>query len=145
MNWGYRIVVAYLLFALILGVLAFKSFRSKVSLVAPDYYRQEIAYQEQIDKIENAANLEHPLTIELDNEKKVLVITFPPQQQQLSGEVTFYRPSNAQMDRFWKITPNHQNQQLIALQTVENGLWKVQVTWKADDKSYYQHKNVYIP
>ncbi len=145
MNWGYRIVVAYLLFMGILGVLAVKSFRSKVNLVAPDYYRQELAYQQQIDKIANAASLKQPVTIEVLDEIHTLTITFPASHLGLTGQVTLYRPSNAALDRIWKLAPNNENQQLIPLQELANGLWKVKVEWQVKDKSYYQQKNIYVP
>ena len=145
MNWGYRIVLAYLVFMVILGVMAYKSFNSKVNLVAQDYYRQELAYQEQIDKMANAANLKQPLTMELVSQNNYLEITFPPHQQDLKGTVTLYRPSNAQMDRVWKLKVNDQHQQSIPLNSLARGLWKVKIEWQAEGKSYYQQKNIYLP
>lgn len=145
MNWGYRIVIAYLLFVGILGVLAFKSFRSKVNLVAPDYYKQELAYQQQIDKIKNAASLEHPLTIELLSEQRLLIVRFPSSQVGLRGKVTLYRPSNSDLDRTWKLQPDQENRQFISLKDMADGLWKVKVEWEANGKSFYQQKNIYVP
>ena len=145
MNWGYRIIIAYLLFVGILGVLAFKSFRSKVNLVAPDYYKQELAYQQQIDKIMNAAALEHPLIIELLAEHRSLIIRFPSSQVGLQGKVTLYRPSNSDLDRTWKLQPDHENRQFISLKDMAEGLWKVKVEWEANGTSFYQQKNIYVP
>ena len=145
MNWGYRIVVAYLVFVLILGVMAYKSFSTKVNLVAPDYYRQELAYQQQIDKIVNTAALEQPVTIELIAEDEMMEVTFPADLEGLTGTITLYRPSNAQMDRVWVLQTDEQNQQRIPVGELPRGLWKVKLEWQAQDKPYYQQKNIYLP
>ena len=49
MNWGQKIILAYLTFIILLVVMAYQSFNTKVDLVAKDYYRQELAYQERIE------------------------------------------------------------------------------------------------
>jgi len=62
MNIGKWIVVAFVLFAAFIGTLVVVCVRQDVSLVSRDYYRQELAYQNQIQRLNNtAALLEKPV------------------------------------------------------------------------------------
>ena len=68
MNWGTKIVFSFIAFAGLIITMVVISMRQDVSLVAKDYYVQEIAYQDQIDKIQNQKALESEPTIKLSQE-----------------------------------------------------------------------------
>ena len=53
MNWGHKIVMTFIVFAAIIISMVVISMRQDVSLVAADYYKQELAYTEQMNKLEN--------------------------------------------------------------------------------------------
>lgn len=144
MNWGYRIVLAYLAFVIILTVLAFKSFRSEVNLVAEDYYRQEIAYQEQIDKIENELALNESVAITWPG-THIMEITFPDGFAEARGNVHLYRPSDAGMDRFWPIKLDAKNRQRIHVADLAPGRWILKLDWEVRDKGYYKQQRIFIP
>ena len=57
MNWGNKIILAFTLFVIFLGVLVYRSVNNNVQLVAPDYYEQELTYQHEIDKLKNEKEL----------------------------------------------------------------------------------------
>ena len=56
MNWGNWIAVSFVCFALFIGTLVVICVRQDISLVAPDYYKQELNYQKQIDRNQNTMN-----------------------------------------------------------------------------------------
>ena len=56
MNWGKSIVLAFVLFAVFIGVLVAVCVREDISLVSRNYYNEELDYQTK-----NASGL--PLTI----------------------------------------------------------------------------------
>ena len=78
MNWGWKICILYSGFALLTLTMVFFAMNQEVFLVSDDYYKQEIEYQGQIDKMENARALSEPLVISYDSLSKNLVIIFPP-------------------------------------------------------------------
>ena len=53
MSWGTKIAFLYLSFATMIGVMVYKSVTQSVDLVAPNYYEQELKYQDKIDGINN--------------------------------------------------------------------------------------------
>ena len=57
MNWGTKITLSFIAFVGIIITMVVISMRQDISLVAKDYYVQEIAYQDQIDRIRNNHDL----------------------------------------------------------------------------------------
>ena len=75
MNWGYKILVVYIVFVLAILFMVFKSSMQKTDLVTTDYYAKELKYQQKIDEIKRADALSAPVKYEIkDNE---LIIVFP--------------------------------------------------------------------
>jgi len=101
MNWGWKIVVLYSGFVVMTLGMVFYFIGDKVDLVADDYYKQEIAYQNQIDKMSNSQALEQPLEIDLDRETLTAKIRFPMEHASagLRGTVQLYRPANSDEDK----------------------------------------------
>jgi hypothetical protein len=56
MSWGTKIAFLYLSFATMIGVMVYKSVTQSVDLVAPNYYEQELKYQDKIDGINKIRN-----------------------------------------------------------------------------------------
>ena len=53
MNWGKWIIVSFVLFAAFIGILVVICVRQDISLVSKNYYQEELAYQQQIDRMNN--------------------------------------------------------------------------------------------
>ena len=77
MNWGYKIVVAFVIFAAFIGTLVGICVNQDISLVAKDYYRQEIAYQEQIDRMANHEALPEKPKVTYKGVREQLYLPFP--------------------------------------------------------------------
>ena len=63
-NWGYSIIIVYVLFVGGILLLAYKSSQQKFDLVQSDYYGAELKYQEVIDATQRAVNLGEALQVE---------------------------------------------------------------------------------
>ena len=50
MNWGYKILMVYVIFIAGILLLVFKSSSQNQDLVTEDYYEQELKYQQKIDE-----------------------------------------------------------------------------------------------
>lgn len=57
MSIGHWIVVSFVLFAAFIGTLVAVCLREDISLVTKDYYQEELAYQDQIQRLNNVAEL----------------------------------------------------------------------------------------
>ena len=143
MNFGNWITVAFLAFAAIIISLVVVSMRQDVSLVAADYYQQEIAYQGRIDELTNA-NAQQSIEVSRKAGEDQLMLTFSEAGSGVTGEVHMYRPSDASLDKSLPLVLDESGTFRIDTSALKKGLWKMKITWKADGKSYFEEKTVVI-
>lgn len=146
MNWGWRIFLLYTLFVLMtLGMVWYMS-RQQVNLVAKDYYRQEIGYQAQIDKMNKVQALIQPPVVEYSPETGYVVVRFPSGHygDALSGSITLFRPSDSRLDVQLPAQPDTAGVQVIPVRSLPSGLWRVQLDWQKDGEAYYFEQKVMI-
>lgn len=137
--WPIGIMVTYAIFMLFLfGYLAFAR-SQRVDLVANDYYQQEIAYQQQIDRIERTNALAHKPYIEYEPVTGVVTLRFPEEIEpaHVQGRLTLFRPSNAALDITTPLRLNAAGEQVIRTQKLRKGLWRVKLQWQQNGLEYY--------
>lgn len=142
MSWGKGIVLVFVLFILGIGVLVYRSMTKNIDLVTSNYYEKELKYQEQIDKINNTNSLKEKIMIEYNG--SVILITYPSVQKSITGEISFYKPSDAKSDFRIKVEPGSDMKQIIQKEMLAKGLWKVQINWAMDGKEYFSEDRVMI-
>ena len=103
MNWGWKITIFMGIYmAGILGVVWF-AMTQEVNLVTEDYYKKELAYEEQITRLKNTKTLENKPSFGLSKDKKLVVLSFPEGLVPEKGEILLYRPSDFTQDRRFKL------------------------------------------
>lgn len=125
-----------------MGFMVYKSVTKNIDLVTPNYYEKEIKYQEQINKINNTNSLETKLAIEAT--VGAVVLSYPFTKSIITGEIAFYRPSDAKSDFKTAIEPGIDAKQVISTASLKKGLWKVQVNWEMDGKDYFSEEKIMI-
>ncbi len=136
-NWGTGIVIAMVLFMIFILSFVYKSLTPEYTheLVSEDYYKDELLYQEEIDKLNNAVKLDTKIT--LNNSDKGINIKFPEnlEYQKVEGTISFQRYSNSNLDFVKSITLNS-NQYLIPDSILVSGKWIVKIDWNYEGKEY---------
>ena len=135
MNWGKSIALFYVLFVIaILSVVAF-AFTQDVNIISDDYYQQEIAYESQIEKLKNTAELVEKPTIVLKG--NYIEVTFPKELNP-KGTILFFRPSDGSKDKRVPISLGANGTQQIDFSTEIAGLWKAKLNWSQGNEQYFQ-------
>ncbi|CAN5497376.1 hypothetical protein BH09BAC4_BH09BAC4_14670 [soil metagenome] len=135
MNWGKSIVLVFILFAGFIGTMVFLMTRQHVDLVRDDYYQDEIAYQQHIDRLARTARLPQAPTLDIDPIRQELNLSMPVGWQQ--GTLTFYRPSSRQQDQRITLSPG---QHSVSIARLGKGLWRAQLNWSAGGQSYFHEQ-----
>ena len=143
MNWGKSIAVAFILFALFIGVLVALTAREDIGLVSKNYYADEIAYQHQLDRKNNTERLERKPEISVEG-NDVLKIYFPTVSLIERGEVNVFRPSEDKLDQYFTLRTSSDSVQFFALNPLKNGSYRIKLTWAMEGKEYYLEKLVII-
>jgi len=143
-NWGTGIVIAFIAFiSFILYFVINMNANDKYNhdLVTEDYYKKELEFQKDIDKESNSKSLEENISWKKANEG--LIINFPKnlKQENITGKVFLYRPSNKQFDFETPISLSNHNL-LIPDKRLLDGRWNIKVDWQYKGKSYLFKKEI---
>jgi nitrogen fixation protein FixH len=116
-----------------------------VDLVSKDYYEEEIAYQDQIDKLKRTKALGDVMLV-YKAEVKEILLQMPAtyKGKSLSGTITLFRPSDDKLDKQIPLQLGRDQSQLIEAAALESGIWKVRVNFSAGDETYYTEKTIQI-
>jgi hypothetical protein len=142
MNFGKWIVVAFILFAVFIGTLVAICIKQEVNLVSKNYYQDELAYQNQIERISNANHLaQKPRITKADGK---LQISFANDTKVEKGELKLFCPSNPRMDRNYTISATLGNTQLFEINALKPGMYKAKLIWTMEGKEYFLEEAIYI-
>lgn len=137
MSWGKKIAILYIGFVVLIMTMVSLTMREKVDLETPDYYEQELKFQDKIDKMSRAEQLNEPLTWRIMNDG--LVISFPAElsSQKPAASIHLVRPSDATLDKNFELKPDTLTSRFISLSGLKKGVYKLQVDWSAGETTYY--------
>ncbi|MBJ2172929.1 FixH family protein [Aureibaculum sp. A20] len=144
-NWGWAMVIAMAVFMTFILQYVYRTLTDDTlehHLVSEDYYKDELYYQHEIDKMNNASKLKENLVVERGDEG--MQVTFPSdmEQSKITGIVYFQRPSDDRID-FKKEIVLDKNTMLVVDDKLINGRWNVKVDWKYNDQEYMFKKNLF--
>jgi hypothetical protein len=135
MNWGKSIVLAFILFAGFIATLVTVCIRQDVSLVSKDYYRDELAYQDQIRRVNNANALsQKPIIQKVGNSLEIRFNQFGNIEK---GVLKLFRPSDSTMDRVFALKAQNADMQSFPIDDLQKGMYKARMQWQMNGKEYY--------
>lgn len=141
-NWGTGIVIAFVLFiAFILYFVVNMIANDKYDhdLVTEEYYKKELEYQNDIDKLNNAKNLEKDIVVTKTQEGLEIVFPDNLDYKNIEGKVFLYRPSNKQLDFETSISLSKPIL-LIPDKRLVDGRWNIVIDWQYN-KNLYLYKD----
>jgi hypothetical protein len=143
--WPIAIIAFFIVFAtFIVSFIVFAS-RQRVDLVRADYYEAEIKFQQQIDRVERSRPVEAGVTVNYNEKSANITIQLPAESDKnATGQIELYRPSDARQDKNIKLAPDQTGQQQVNVRDLNNGLWKVRVTWTSSGKEFFIEKPITI-
>ena len=145
-NWGTGLAIAIALFiGFILYFVVKVQSNSKYDneLVVEEYYKHDANFQEEIDRVQNAQDLNHKPIITKTAEG--ITIEFPQEfnATQITGTVSLYRPSNKKLDFDTPISLSNPTL-LIPKSKLVGGQWDINMEWQYAGKKYLTKEPIYI-
>ena len=138
-KWPLGITIIYSLFAIsLIGFAIFSGF-NQVSLVSDNYYRESIEYQQQIERVERANEKTNKIIWKILENRKSIMLTFPKDSSgsKISGNIMFFRPSDAAQDEIVPLAISANNQQVVDLKKLSKGYWRIKIFWSKDNQEFY--------
>jgi hypothetical protein len=140
MSWGKGIVIAFIAFGLFIGALVTVCVRQDISLVSKNYYAEELMYQEQIDRLNNAAALTERPSMVIRAGK--LEVWFEGFERLEEGELVLTRPSDPRYDAKFTVNAGSDAVRVFDLSTYPNGLYNTALRWKMDGKEFLFQESI---
>jgi len=145
-NWGTGIVIAFGLFITFILYFVFKvqsDSQYDNELVVEEYYKQELKFENQMTKEQNAINMTEKISISTSEEG--INITFPSDLDltKVAGKVSLYRPSNQKLDFEVPISLSGPHL-LIPKSNLVDGRWDISLDWTYDGKEFLNKKTIYF-
>ena len=143
-NWGTAIVIAFGLFMTFILYFVFKvqsDSKYDNELVVEKYYQKELTFEKQMEKEQNAHDMDQSVTIISTNDG--IKITFPNEYdiKKINGKVSFYRPSNKKLDFEMPISLSSPHL-LIPKSNLVGGRWDISVDWSYEGKEFLSKETV---
>ncbi|MDX1315379.1 MAG: FixH family protein [Eudoraea sp.] len=137
-SWGTGIVlafVAFIIFILYFVFLASTRNQANHDLVTREYYKEELAYQQEIDAQQNA--LAYAKATTFTKTAEGLMITFPEDFNfnNTDGTVSLYRPSNKHLDFDLPVSLSNTHL-LIPDKQLVDGRWDIRISWSHNGQNY---------
>ena len=140
MNWGKSIVLSFVLFGIFIGVLVAICVTQDSELVSGNYYQEELAYQQQIDRIENANKLDQPPKMAIVGQE--LEIQFNGFRNLDHGQVDLFRPSDTRFDKKFTLENSVGQRQLFDVSMLPRGMYHARMKWTMNGKEYFVEQSI---
>jgi nitrogen fixation protein FixH len=144
MSWGNRLLLVFIAFTGLMSYMTYRCVQTPVELVAREYYRDELVYQQVIDGTRNANALSRTVIIYQKSGK--IIIEFPPEMKnsQLTGSILFYHAAGEVRDRNFPLQVNGDGILELDERLTGQGQFTVKISWKTQNKNYYSEKNITV-
>jgi nitrogen fixation protein FixH len=141
MHWGYGIWGGYAAFVLGMLFLVYQSTQNFAGLVAKDYYKLDLEYQNRAEAVQRTRQLVQQPILKLDSTPNTLLLQMPAGHSAASGKLKLYRPSNAKADQTLDVQGSTTSYQVKHL---EKGLYRAELSWQSDGLNYYFEQPLYV-
>ncbi len=143
-SWGTGIVLAFaafIVFILYFVYLASTDNKADHDLVTREYYKEELAYQNEIDAEQNALEYARATTIKRTAEGLQITFSENLKFNGIKGKVSLYRPSNQHLDFDLPVSLSNTHL-LIPDKQLLDGRWDIRISWSANDRDYLIKKSI---
>ena len=127
LNWGWRIIIAYVVF--ITGTMSWVTIAmtSRVDLVRPDYYEHSLVQDAVMTA--RAAGVASGATLRYDRRANAYQIRIL--ERGASGSLSLYRPDDPGRDRTITLALGADGIMTIPTASLRRGVWRATLDWKS--------------
>jgi hypothetical protein len=144
LNWGFGMLVAYVIFAGSMVLFAIKASQQNNDLVSEDYYEDAVKFQAKIDAKLNALDSSSLIYANFINESSSIEIFAFDSLLNTFGKIDFYKPDDSNKDFSLNFKINRGVRSIYYLKSIPSGEWKMNISWTIDQNIYFQEKRISV-
>jgi len=136
--WPHAIIVWFIIFGSALAAWITYAVRQNMDLVRPDYYEEEIHFQQRLDRLNRTLPVRQEVGIGYNAAKGEVTLRLPAAHldPRPIGHIHFYRPADASLDARFPLAVDANGFQTLVVGSLRAGHWKVRVEWSASGQEY---------
>lgn len=143
MNWGYKILLVYVVFISGIVFMVVKSSMQNTDLVTPDYYEQELQYQTTIDATLRANQLSAKLQCNIVNDSMRIEFPAEMKNERVKADVWLYCIANKTKDIRQTIQAPG-GIIMLPIPAGNKGSHDVKINWEAGGQTYYYEQKIFL-
>jgi hypothetical protein len=136
-NWGTKLMLVFSCFIGAMIALVVMSMKQKVQLVAKDYYKDELRYQQVIHATLLANRLSSKATVQKEDNYVTIQLPQEMEGKQINGTIFFYCAADDSKDKTFQLQLNKYARQQIPLFQFSAGSYLVKIEWTCNGQQYY--------
>jgi len=144
MNWGNKLLIAFIIFGTGIFYLVYRSMTTNFELVEKDYYKSELQYQKVIDGANRANALLSPVTLGQKEDQILLQLPEEMKNNDVSGDILFYCAYDEKKDKKFRLEVNNNGTQFFQPGIIAPGNYTVKINWNHGGKDYYTEKTLTV-
>ncbi|HQR93798.1 MAG TPA: FixH family protein [Sediminibacterium sp.] len=143
MNWGNKLVVVFVAFALFMGYMVYRALSTKYDLVSKDYYKDELRYQERIDGVKNAVALD---SVTISQDASAIQIRLPKEHKgyAVKGEILFYCITDDSKDFKLPLQVDSSATQVVMKKQLQKAPYQVKLNWQVGKDAFYNEQKLIV-
>lgn len=139
----YGVIGIFVFFIGLMTFFATMAAHVKVDLVVKDYYKSEIAYQSQVNKLKNTNALAVKPTLVVNSNKQLLLdMKDTSRYASLEGKLSMYRPDDPKRDTSFVLQVDKTGKQQFDVSSLHKGHWVMKLDWQEDGVGYYMEQAI---
>lgn len=142
--WPHAVMAFFGVLILALVGVVWMAVHQPNELVSSNYYDQEILYQGRIDATKRTEALGEKVSVAQSGRHVVVMVPADHAQRVVTGSVHFFRPSDARLDRNFKLAVDAAGRQDFDVHELGAGLWKVRLEWVVGVESFFRETSVVL-
>ncbi len=143
-NWGTKLIMVFSIFVLGMIALVVVSMRQKVEMVAQNYYKDELQYQEVLDATAMANGLSRAVKVVKEAAGISIQLPLETAGNGVKGDVYFYCSADAAKDRHLPLVVDEKGLQTVDTQKLMPGRYIVKISWESRQQKYYTEQTIIL-
>lgn len=130
-HWGHGISIALAIFIIFILSFVYKTLTKPEydhKLVSDEYYKDEMYYQKEMDRLKNAEDLKEKVRMIIDEAGVKIVFPEIFDSQNIEGTYELQRPNNSKLDIKGDLNLTS-NSLLIPAEELEKGKYNLKLLW----------------
>jgi hypothetical protein len=140
MNWGKGIIIFMASFMAFILWMVFTLMSKNTDLESEDYYKKEIAYEQEIQAQRNANDAKEK--VKVSENKDFIILQFPVKEKIDTVSVEFFKPNDKKGDQLFAEVGT--KTMMVDKKKLQKGLYQINIHYQVASKKFLQKEEIML-